>query len=211
MTAPLMVIFDRQHAGKVGRGPGEARSEDLGALMRGSTRDTMEADLTPFYIAAARAHLESAGTAVRIIDPLTDGPRLSYGARQERAKWWAKQHPDHELVYLACHLNAGGGDYAITGHDPRSASGRAVAQFIALQLATLPPVSRSRVEALRDAWARGLPCIEGVYSGPGNVRGVLLEPLFVDHREHVKFIEAGGLTQVGNAIADGLLAWAATL
>ena len=206
MTDRLLVVFDRQHVGKPSRGPGTAMGEDRGALLRGTAADRSEADLTPIYYTRAAEVLSTAGAGVRIIDPLTDPPRLSYGARHERVKWWARE-AGTQVVYLACHLNAGGGNYAVTGHDHRSSSGRAVARAIAARLGGLPAVARSRVEARTGSWARGAPCIQGVYDGPVHLRGVLLEPLFVDHREHVQYIEAGGLAEVGQAIADGLLDW----
>lgn len=206
----LLVILDRQHAGKPGRGPGEARPEDMGAAMRTPDgRVAHEADLVMEYITEARAVLEAEGAQVRVIDPLTEPPRMSYGARQERAKWWARQSPGSKVAYVACHLNAGHGDYAILGHDPRSQDGRAVAEHVADALdLTVPVLSRIRVEALTGKWARGLPCIEGIYSGPANLCGMLYEPLFVDHPSHQHYIQTGGLRDVGACLARGIIAWA---
>lgn len=216
MTMRMMVVLDRQHAGKPGRGPGSGRPEDMGATMRRPPLPAWhEADLTLRYIEAARdALLLHDGIEVRIIDPLTNGPRLSYGARQEMAKWWARKDAGMLLdapvpvVYVACHLNAGGGDYGMVGHDPRSSTGRDIARYVADQVEWRLPVSRCRVEALEGRWARGLSCIEGIYSGPANIAGILYEPLFLDHPRHTAAIEAEGLRWAGLALASGLLGWA---
>lgn len=212
MTArPLIVIFDRQHAGKPSRGPGSGMGEDLGAVMRTPAKDHYEADLTLAYIGHAVEALgkqSDVPVQVHVIDPLTTPPRLTYAQRQARANDIARQAPGARVAYVACHMNAGGGSYALVQHDHRSVRGQALAGYIAEQFGWRLPVGRTRVEPATGAWARGAPCIAGVYSGPANICGVLVEPLFLDCPAHVAHITSGqGLPAIGHAIAAGLLAW----
>lgn len=206
----MIVICDRQHAGKPDRGPGAGRPEDMGAVMHGAADARYEADITLAYITEAAALLRAAGAVVHVIDPLTTPPRLSYVARHERAKSVARANPDRPVLYLACHMNAGGGDYALCQHDERSKAGRRAADAIGAALADRLPVSRVLIRPTSGDWSRGAPCIAGIYTGPANICAVLVEPLFLDRPEHVACLETDGVKRIAQAIAVGALAWGQT-
>lgn len=203
MSAPL-VLLDRQHAGKRSRPGDMGAAADLDKDGRIETWE-QEAHLTPLYAQACQRRLAAEGVATILHDPAGAGLQADY---PERHRWavatasrWAGP-----CLYGALHLNAGGGDYALVGHDPRSRGGRRAAEAIAAELEALPVISRARVVALEGPWLRGLGTIRGIYAGPSNLSGVLLEPLFLDHPEHQAFMRADGLVQVGEAIARGVLA-----
>lgn len=206
MRAALL-IWDRQHAGK------RSRPADMGAAadMDGDGRIAVwerEAELTPRYIHAGSVEAEGWGLDSQVIDPLGAGLQADYPQRHRDAVTLA--HGREWAAYLACHLNAGGGDYGLIGHVPGSALGRALAEAIATELElAVPVISRCRVEALEGRWVRGLPTIQGAASPKvTGLAGVLLEPLFLDAPEHQAFILQDGLTVVGQAIARGVRRWA---
>lgn len=202
-----LTIWDRQHAGK------RTRPTDMGAAadIDGDGQIEVwerEAELTPIYAEAGMAELTRLGLASHFIDPKGAGLQADYPARHREAVALAQDRS--WTAYLACHLNAGGGNYGLVGYVPGSTRGRALAEAIAAELqASVHVISRCRVEALAGNWARGLPTIGGAMSTSAPwLAGVLLEPLFVDAPEHQSYIHQGGLTEVGRAIARGVRRWA---
>ncbi len=204
---PDLLIWDRQHAGKRSRPSDMGAAADVDGDGRIATWER-EAELTPRYIQPGIVEAEVWGLESKLIDPLGAGLQADYPQRHREAVSLAQGRP--RAAYLACHLNAGGGDYALVGHVPRSTLGRALAEAIATELElSIPVISRCRVEALEGRWARGLPTIRGALApGLPGLAGVLLEPLFLDAPEHQAYIHEGGLTAVGQAIARGVRRWA---
>ncbi len=201
--APLLIL-DRQHGGK--------RSPDPGAWadVDGDGKREVweqEVELTPRYIGPAQIRLAAAGVPSLAIDPQGAGEVVTYAERHRRTIARAKEWPA-PVAYGAAHLNAGRGDYGLIGFSARRPADRALAEAIAAELeARVPVLSRCKVQPWSPA-VRGWACIAGLDAAPPNLAGVLLEPLFVDHPDHAAWIRDGGLTVVGEAIADGFLAWA---
>jgi len=198
-----LLILDRQHAGK------RSRPDDMGAAADidgdGTIQaDEREANLTPVYGEACAALVRRSGASSLVLDPAATGPRMDYSERHTWACGIAAGRGG-QVAYAAMHLNAGGGSYGMIGYDQRSRRGRRLADAIGAQLRTIPVLSRVHVVALAGQWAHGLGTIRGIYRGPPNLCGVLLEPLFIDHPEHQRYIAAGGLVLVGEAIARGVL------
>lgn len=186
----MRVILDRQHLGK------PSKPNDHGAV-NGELRET---DLTSAYIEHARdAILEAGGTVYTI----TDG---EYGDRHKRAVAWAKQGSG-PCAYVACHINAGGGKYALTEHDARSAGGKSLAWSVVTETAKMAGIVGGKVVALKDG-ERGLVCIDGIYAGPAGMSGIIYEPGFIDFAGHADLWTPAGLRLVGQALAKGVMAWA---
>ncbi len=221
-----IVVLDIQHAGKPSK-------KDLGAS-HDLDRDGIieehehEARLTPIYAAAAKKILIAAGHFVKIE---TSG---SYSARQKRTVKLAKDS-GKAVAYVACHLNAGGGDYGLVCWDYRSDGGRMLSKMIGAEL--LLEFNRSelrRVYTFKDSqtaprnrpsaageahkwerlpryhgdvlWPRPFPTISGVYKGPANLSGICFEPAFID--SHAALITSPfGLERMGRALALGLIQW----
>lgn len=200
-----LVIWDRQHAGK------RSRPSDMGAAADVDQDGQVEvwereAELTPSYIGPGLSQVRELGADAHLIDPLGAGLQADYPPRHAQAAHLAQ--PRLWAAYLACHLNAGAGNYGLVGYDPDSPGGRLLAQHIADELErSIPVISRCRVEALTGRWARGLPTIQGILRGPQQLSGVLVEPLFIDAPEHQAYMTAGGLVEVGRALARGAVAW----
>jgi hypothetical protein len=186
-----LVIFDRQHKGRSGK-----RANDRGC----SFGTLVETDLTEAYIAAAKARVEAAGVSCEV---LTTG---EYPSRQAAAGSRAKS-VDGRVLYIACHVNAGRGTYALVEYDDRSANGKKAAAAMAAAFdAGLVEVTSGRTVSLSSG-DRGFACVSGIYAGPANVCAVLVEPGFIDASKHASLWTATGLVRVGNVIADAALAW----
>jgi N-acetylmuramoyl-L-alanine amidase len=199
MTVRHLVIFDRQHYGKPGR-------QDLGAvadLDGDGLREAHEAEanLTPVYIAAAVEALHAAGIDTLVIEA------GSYADRHRQANAVARARPRSSVVYVACHLNAGGGSHGLVIHDPRSAGGKALAVAVADGLkAGLPELKAVKAASWEQGYPRAKGTIEGIYAGPGNISGVCFEPFFVDNPSVAAVLATPeGLARVGRALAEGVL------
>jgi len=200
----MIVIFDRQHYGK-------PNQNDLGAgvdLDGDGTVETAEreANLTPLYYLPAKAALEALGHTVYVLDSGW------YSDRHERANQIARDNPDEWVAYLACHINAGGGDYAVMINDARSGNGKRLAEALAQSIsdAKLAGISRSLVRGASadNDWSRAYTTIKGIYSGPGNISGVCVEPYFLDKSSHQWLATPNGARELSDALVDGLIRWA---
>lgn len=200
----MIAILDRQHFGKPGRRRDLGAGYDLDGdgLVGDHER---EASLTPYYIEAARKHVEAAGHGVIVED------RGWYSKRHIRANIFAAEARG-PVAYVACHINAGGGDYAAIIHDARSQNGKRLADLVAESLNDLHLAGVSRV-IVRGAtpdndWSRGLNTIKGIWSGPANICGICFEPLFIDCHAHRQWLNPVGLDSIGAALGSGLIEWA---
>jgi hypothetical protein len=193
----VIVILDRQHAGKPGK-------NDRGASVELDGRTVYEVDLTRAYIEAATDLLNAEGHAVYVLE---DG---WYSARHARACEIARENPDERIAYVACHINAGGGSYGLVLHDARSRGGHALAEAVADALGTdNAALDRTLVRAAdhEGSWARAMTTIKGIYSGPGNLSGICYEPFFIDSKRNQALMTADGLRAVGRALAVGCMQW----
>ena len=180
------VILDWQHHGKPGK-------DDHGASFEG----LRETDLSSGYINAAKAALELAGIPVLV---LAYG---WYGARHAYVREAAKAVTG-KCVYVACHVNAGGGSYGLVCYDSRSSAGEYLSDAVSAELGKL--VSKSRSEAASPSlWGNAYNTISGVYEGPANLSGICFEPGFIDSEENAHLWYADGLVRVGEALAAGIL------
>lgn len=180
------VVFDWQHHGKPGK-------DDRGATYEGLE----ETALSHGYIQAACDALEVAGVPTLV---------LGYG-------WYSARHAyvreaakavTGKCVYVACHVNAGGGSYGLVCYDKRSRSGKHLSDAVSSELGKL--VGKSRSEAASpSSWANAYNTISGVYEGPANLSGICYEPGFIDSEENRHLWYADGLVRVGEALAAGIL------
>jgi hypothetical protein len=217
----MLAIFDIQHAGKPGkRDLGASHDLDGDGLVEANEH---EARLTPLYVKGARAMLEPSGVRVEVLE---DG---AYSTRHRRAAELAKEHGG-PVAYVACHLNAGGGDYGLVCYDYRSGNGSTLATELARKLrkrlaehgvrrvltgATAPAKRPSGSLGVRwdllpkyngaTLWPRPYSTIQGIYKGPANLSGVCFEPVFMDSHAHV--LDEAGLELLGRCLASGLLSY----
>jgi hypothetical protein len=200
----VIVIFDRQHYGKPGKSDLGA-GVDLDGDGKVETAE-MEANLTPLYYLPAKKLLEALGHNVYVFD------NGWYSDRHNRANALAKANPNQRVAYLACHINAGRGDYAAFIHDARSRKGSTLANALAdaYTKARITGIKRTLVrEGTPDnAWNRGLNTIKGIYAGPSNITGVCLEPYFLDRQDHYWLSGDIGNEKIANALVAGLVKWA---
>jgi len=188
----LTVILDYQHFGKPGK-------NDKGAFANGKH----ETDLTWKYIEAAKAELKSKGHRVVV---LKSG---YYGTRHRRAIALAGNNPERMHAYIACHVNAGGGDYSVCLYDHRSKNGIELADDVRTELGKAFPQIRRHLTkpASPVAWTNGFNTIKGVFAGPSNLSGVCFEPAFIDNLKHQSCLTPDGLERMGRALAAGCIAW----
>jgi hypothetical protein len=195
----VIVILDRQHYGKPHR-------DDKGAQIKHGGEYVYEVDLTLSYIEHATALLTSEGHTVHVLDSGW------YGERHERAAEIARDNPDELVAYVACHVNAGLGNYGLLVHDARSRAGLALAESVAsvYGAATTPQIARVLVRASErgGTWGRAHTTIAGIWDAPANCAGVCFEPYFIDQPDHAPFLSAPGLEIIGHALAVGCMQWA---
>jgi hypothetical protein len=218
----LHLILDIQHAGRPDKPGDMGAAFDLdgdGVLGENGER---EVDLVRGYVAAATTYARELGHRVSVLETGT------YGQRHATAIRLAQGAPGVDHVYLACHVNAGGGAYGLLRPDYRSAAGAARAQALAVALSRLHELrhagalpgcrvvplypsadragaaGRDVADAAKAAWwTRGWGCIDGIYSGPSNLCGVLVEPGFIDSSAHRSLWTPDGLARIGRALVDG--------
>lgn len=215
---PVGLILDIQHTGRKSR-PGDlGAAYDLDSDGHPGEPGEREVDLVRGYVTAAYAYANDRDLHGVV---LTEG---EYGTRHERAIKIAHENPGIRWAYLACHTNAGGGRYALIRPDYRSKGG--LAAPVGISLGALPEIAQVRYDPLypiamaakanrRDVstadkvawWTRGWSCIDGIYAGPSNLCGVLVEPFFGDSTAHKPLTTPEGLARVGRALVDGVIAW----
>jgi N-acetylmuramoyl-L-alanine amidase len=156
-----------------------------------------EAQLATLYAQALIMWLHARGAMVLANAPAVGQLMGSYNHRNlEAFKWGAH-------AYLACHVNAGGGGYALSEY-VAGTSGGALAMAINHSLAdNLAEITSAQSGPLTSV-QRGFVCIgEFDRSRPA----VILEPFFGDNPRHQALIPASRLAQVGEAIGEGVAAW----
>jgi len=133
--------------------------------------------------------------------PIGDG---KYSERHNRVNEYSKKFPQDKQVYLALHLNAGGGDYASFFH-MGSTGGATLASSICdkLREASLPGLVRCLPKkASPNDWTKNAHyTIKGVKTPIA----LCCEPIFMDtHRDLLTFEH---LKTIAEAIASGIVSW----
>lgn len=194
----MFVIFDIQH-GRIKNGV-----EDKGASfdINNDGKKEYERDLVKKYVDYAASSLEDKGIPCEIIYT-----HENYSTRQKRCIQKAKDNRDQFYLYIACHLNAGQGNYAVFIHDERSSNGKKYAQRITDSFKKFKLTQRSLCRFCNtDDWSRAYYCIKGIWSAPSNMCAVLLEPAFLDNPDHFYLLNnEEGLKKIAKALVEGIL------
>lgn len=190
--AGLVVVLDVQHLYQ------PAKPKDRGALftlLDGS--HVYETQASTAYAGHAGAWLASRGARVITNDPahgILVGP---YWTRN-RAAAAAGAH-----AYLACHVNAGGGDYFLAEY-MLGTNGAALGTAIGSTVRTAFPVIHGAKLNPLQRGQRGAVCIEAV---DAKVAAIVLEPFFGDRALHEDIFDPEALARLGAAVGEGVAAW----
>lgn len=191
--AGLRVCVDVQHLYRDGKHAGDRGS--LYVLASGAKVYETQAATT--YAGALCAWLRARGAAVLTNEPASGILTGPYSRRNEAANAW------HADAYLACHVNAGGGAYALTEYVV--ATGAApLGERIGVAIAQAFPVIRgARTNPLLRG-QRGAVCVEACTA----VRAALVvEPFFGDNKQHQGLLAAPSLLRLGETIGGAVAEW----
>jgi N-acetylmuramoyl-L-alanine amidase len=152
------IAVDTQHMGK------PHKPADRG----GSYNGYQEAYLALRYATLVFQELTSKGYEAFLI---------TSGTYTERHAWINKHNID---LYLACHLNAGGGRYSLVEHYyDAGRRTREIAKIMAENFKTILNTSDGKVWEIPKG-GRGAVCLSGTRPS-----ALLLEPLFIDNDRHL--------------------------
>jgi hypothetical protein len=193
----MIVFIDRQHSGNPKRinarganrdinGDGEITADELEAIWTGRISIELEIRLLDM--------------GIKVI-PISDG---TYPARHARVNEYAEMHPG-PWVYLAMHLNAGGGNYGAYFYDHRSNKGQQLATIMAQELKQackeLEGGARA-ISAQKGDWTKNaFWCIKGV----GRPVAICVEPFFMD--VHTSLLSIQGIAKVSTSMAKAIKKW----
>ncbi|HLB37498.1 MAG TPA: N-acetylmuramoyl-L-alanine amidase [Gemmatimonadales bacterium] len=188
----LKVAVDVQHLWKP-----PPRDRDRGAVFVVDGLHVAEADAALIYASVLARWLEGRGAQVLENQPSTGIFVGSYPQRNRAAIAWGAN------LYLACHLNAGGGHYAALEFMSLT-EGKRVAELMGEELVRqLPGLGTCRAMSLSST-SRGAVCIETCAS---LMPALIVEPFFGDSPATQPFLTNPGLIQVGAAIGTAVAAW----
>lgn len=157
---------------------------------------TTEAAAATIYAGALVTFLRGLGAAVLTNDPVRRVLVGDYWHRNIEAAAW------HADLYLACHLNAGGGRYACIEYMGVQAGVCAMPAAFILS-ATTEETRQTGVRRTLFRGDRGPVCIEA-FSG----RAFIVEPFFGDGAgDSQRLLAPASLARIGQAIGRGILAW----
>ena len=190
----LRVAVDVQHLYKT------ASSGDRGAefvLAGFPGLHLSEATAVTVYAQALVAWLTARGAAVLTNSPAAQTLVGGYYGRQKEAERWQAD------AYLACHLNAGNGSYAMVEYATGS-GGLPLATRIGAHLTdTFPEILSYKAVSLAPV-ARGFVCIGGF---PTARAAVLVAPFFGDNARQQALLTTPKLVAIGEAIGEGVARW----
>lgn len=186
----MRVALDVQHLYR----PNHPR--DQGSVYRLATGETItEAHCTLLYAAAIHEWLLGYGAEVLTNDPVRGILSGYYSTRNEQASAWGSH------LYLACHLNAGGGSYAAVEMMAGKRDDR-LAGWIGNELVSAAPeILESRTVSLAPG-ERGAVCIERCACP-----AAIVEPFFGDNPHQQSMMAAPRLVEIGQAIGRGVGSW----
>lgn len=191
----MIVFIDRQHAGKPDRISDRGASVDLD----GDDTPEREAMIT----GEIAIQLEKMLLMLDIdVMPISDG---TYHARHKRVNEYAAMYPNRKMVYLALHLNAGGGSYGAFFHHHASTAGESLAKQLCNELVANNIVTDARpLDARPNNWTRNaFATIRGI----GRPVAICCEPLFMDNHEHAAKLNRAGIEALAMAMATAIRKW----
>jgi hypothetical protein len=165
----MIVFIDRQHAGQAHRISARGASVDINGDGK-ITKDEQEAHWTGYISLMLEMQLLKMGYKVI---PISDG---KYSERHARVNEYSSMF-NETTVYLAMHLNAGGGHYGSMFYDHRSSTGKQLAESIC----------------------------NGLKTSIKSIRAICCEPIFMD--THIDLLNAFGASQIALGMAAGLQKW----
>lgn len=191
----MIVFIDRQHAGKPNK------MADRGAAV------DIDGDATPEREAIITGHLSIELEKILMllgvdVIPISDG---TYSQRHARVNEYAAMYPNRKTVYLAMHLNAGGGDYGAFFYHYASTKGYELAKQLAAEIKAAGFVDKARaIKCNSDDWTKNaFYTIRGV----GRPVAICSEPLFMDQPEHVKHLTNEGIQGLAMCMANAIVKW----
>lgn len=190
----MIVYIDRQHAGKPNNLRDLGASRDLDGDGQITTAEK-EAIWTARIAIELEIRLRDMGIEVM---PLSDG---SYSSRHARVNQYQADHPGPS-VYLAMHLNAGGGDYGAWFYDHRSSQGPQLANSICSSIGPLLGIPQKAIPAQPDNWTKN------AFYTIRNVEtpiAICCEPIFID--THARLLSISGISKIAQGIAEGIKKW----
>ena len=187
-----LVFLDIQHMGKISKLWDRGASADVDK----DGIEEQEAFLT--WQIALIAHRELIAKGHPVIC-LSDG---GYADRQSRCNQYQERIAPQNAVYIAMHLNAGGGSYAASFFDHRSQRGAALGECINIEQALLcSEISSFKViPATPSNWTKhAYNTIKGA-----RAIGICWEPAFLDNRDHHPLFHPEGIMRIGQSLANGI-------
>lgn len=187
----MIVFIDRQHAGK------PDRLNDRGATVdcdHDGSPD-MEAMITARLAIQLEQLLMLHG---HMVMPISDG---TYTQRHKRVNEYAAMYPDQHCIYLAMHLNAGGGTYGAFFHHHASKQGAALANHIGRQMMqnNIDITDCKTIAAHPSGWTKNaFYTIRGV----GRPVALCCEPVFMDSPRGK--LDNITLARIADAMATGI-------
>lgn len=165
-------------------------------------RTIYEADAVTTYAQALTEWLRKWGATV-LVNDVTRGRLVGPYSRRNREATLSRVD-----AYLACHLNAGRGEYALceymaTVPDATATQAQALADWILTGGINAPEIRGRQVRRLAEG-DRGAICIKNV--GPF-IPALILEPFFGDQPRHQPLFETSRLQLLGKEIGQGVAAW----
>jgi len=195
----MIVFIDRQHAGQIHRIEARGASRDIDGDGQISAFE-MEAIWTARIAIELEIQLLDMGCHVL---PISDG---KYSERHARVNDYATKHPG-PWVYLAMHLNAGGGNYGSYFYDHRSSQGPELAKIMARHLEErVPELNSARgISSNPDDWTKNAYyTIKNV----GRPVAICCEPFFMD--THQQLLSIPNILKVATSMALALQEWSKT-
>lgn len=194
----MIVYIDRQHTGKPNRPSDRGAGVDVDGNGKIETWEN-ESHWTGYLAVMLESRLVL-HEDIQVI-PIQDG---TYLARHSRVNEYSKMFKDEKQVYLALHLNAGGGNYGSMFYHHDSQQGRSLATYICEGLGNYCseiPTFKA-IPATSEDWTNhAFNTIKGV----GRPVAICCEPLFMD--THKRFISMDGFGRVALGITTGILNW----
>lgn len=180
------IVLERGHHGKI--------RDDRGATHAGFVEEVLVRE----YLRHTEDRLRELGHRPVI---QSSHPEAMYAMRQARADRYKP------AAYVACHINAGRGDYGAALYDGRSGWGAKLADHVANRLRfACPELARSLARPTLPGFERAQNVIDRIYASK-TACGLVYEPGFIDRPEHFPLWTPSGLRRVGIALADGIDAY----